>query len=177
MIIGNSTSILRVSPSPEPIVNPVFPSDSSLRLAKFSLFSCRWPAKRWLSGDLRALGMSAPGGGFFDHGFALGRWRFRPCRQCRHRGPARGIRRQDAVVAMPVSPWWRNQGREPVEQLVRGEQYADFAAVAGFLALIDEMFRVERAASRGQRWSRAVTQQLLLPLLVQEEQRPRPLQE
>ena len=46
---------------------------------------------------------------------------------------------------MPVSARGRYQCREPVEQLVRGEQHADFATRAGFLALVDEMFRVELA--------------------------------
>lgn len=44
---------------------------------------------------------------------------------------------------MPVSPRGRYQRREPVEQLVVGEQHADFAARAGFLALINQMLRVE----------------------------------
>ena len=46
---------------------------------------------------------------------------------------------------MAVSPRGRNQCRKPVEQLARGEQYADFAARAGLFALVDETFRVELA--------------------------------
>ena len=44
---------------------------------------------------------------------------------------------------MPVSPRGRYQRLEPDEQWVRGEPHADFATRAGFLALVDEMFRVE----------------------------------
>lgn len=44
---------------------------------------------------------------------------------------------------MPMSARWWYQCRESVEQLVRGEQHADFATRAGFLALVDEMLRVE----------------------------------
>ena len=46
---------------------------------------------------------------------------------------------------MPVAVRGRYRCRESVEQLVRGDQHADFATRAGFLALVDELFRVELA--------------------------------
>ncbi len=68
---------------------------------------------------------------------------------------------------MPVSPRGRYQRREPVEQLVRGEQHADFAARSGFLALVDEMFRVELTQPfLGKGGSGAVAQETLQSLPV-----------
>ncbi len=46
-----------------------------------------------------------------------------PDGKCRDGGPEHVIRREDAVVAMPVLPRWRHEIGEPVEELKRCEFY------------------------------------------------------
>jgi len=40
-----------------------------------------------------------------------------PDRQCRDGRPQRVVRREDAVIAMPVLAWLRDQIRKPIQEL------------------------------------------------------------